>query len=81
MVHMTDPREAKPSQYARRSPGSILLEGGQHGVQEGQAGSYFLSPHSGGQGHGRTRSATVRLGQHAPTSPGPQRSPTDTSLT
>jgi len=61
---------APPPPYGSEQ-GSILLEGGQAGVREGQG---FL--HSG---HGRTHSSQFRLGR-PPTSPGPQRSPTDISL-
>ncbi|PNS16797.1 hypothetical protein CAC42_4761 [Sphaceloma murrayae] len=63
---------APPPPYGSEQ-GSILLEGGQVGVREGQA--YLGHPH----GHGRTASAQMRLGR-GPTSPGPQRSPTDISL-
>ena len=66
---------APPPPYGSEA-GSILVESGQHGVTEGQAGQW-ASP---GATHGRSRSATVRLARQAPTSPGPQRSPTDISL-
>ena len=66
---------APPPPYGSEA-GSILVESGQHGVQEGQASSWYNS----GMNHGRSRSATVRLSRQAPTSPGPQRSPTDISL-
>ncbi|KAF2154096.1 SPRY-domain-containing protein [Myriangium duriaei CBS 260.36] len=59
---------APPPPYGSEQ-GSILLEGGVLGVREGQG---FL-------GHVRTSSAQMRLGR-GPTSPGPQRSPTDISL-
>jgi len=58
---------APPPPYGSEQ-GSILLEGGREGVREGQA--YV---------HGRTHSASVRLGRQA-TSPGPRRSPTEISL-
>ena len=58
---------APPPPYGSEQ-GSILLEGGRDGVREGQA---FI--------HGRTHSSSIRLGR-PPTSPGPQRSPTDISL-
>ncbi|THX40369.1 SPRY-domain-containing protein [Aureobasidium pullulans] len=58
---------APPPPYGSEQ-GSILLEGGGEGVREGQA--YI---------HGRTHSASVRLGRPA-TSPGPRRSPTEISL-
>src|SRR4051812_9159598 len=58
---------APPPPYGSEQ-GSILLEGGREGVREGQA--YI---------HGRTHSASVRLGRPA-TSPGPRRSPTEISL-
>ncbi|KAL9051141.1 MAG: hypothetical protein Q9162_006213 [Coniocarpon cinnabarinum] len=67
---------APPPPYGSEA-GSILVESGQHGVPEGQ-GAQFLSGHLGHTG--RSRSATVRLSRQAPTSPGPQRSPTDISL-
>lgn len=59
---------APPPPYGSEQ-GSILLEGGRKGVREGQG--YIV--------HGRTHSASIRLGR-PPTSPGPQRSPTDISL-
>lgn len=62
---------APPPPYGSEQ-GSILLEGGQHGVQEGQGW--------GGAWGGRSRSATVRTGRHQVRSPGPQRSSTDISL-
>ncbi|KAK3622801.1 Protein ssh4 [Elasticomyces elasticus] len=62
---------APPPPYGSEA-GSILLEGGQQGVREGQG---YIG------GHGRTNSAQVRLAQGRPTrSPGPERSPTDISL-
>ncbi|PSK36166.1 hypothetical protein B9Z65_5981 [Elsinoe australis] len=63
---------APPPPYGSEQ-GSILLEGGLAGVREGQA--YLGHSH----GHGRSASAQMRLGR-GPTSPGPQRSPTDISL-
>lgn len=80
---------APPPPYGSEA-GSILLEGGQHGVSEGQG--YLVSPPGGSAGvagswmsgrtHGRSRSATVRQSRGQPTtSPGPHRSPTDISLT
>ena len=59
---------APPPPYGSEA-GSILLEYGAVGVREGQG---FL-------GHLRSGSAQMRLGR-GPTSPGPQRSPTDISL-
>jgi hypothetical protein len=62
---------APPPPYGSEA-GSILLEGGREGIREGQA--YV-------PGHGRTSSAQVRLSRGPPArSPGPQRSPTDISL-
>jgi hypothetical protein len=58
---------APPPPYGSEQ-GSILLEGGRQGVREGQA--YM---------HSRTHSSSIRLGR-PPSSPGPQRSPTDISL-
>ncbi|KAF2715651.1 SPRY domain-containing protein [Pleomassaria siparia CBS 279.74] len=65
---------APPPPYGSEQ-GSILLEGGREGVREGMGG-YIPS----GYGHGRSISHQVRLGRNQPTSPGPQRSPTDISL-
>lgn len=59
---------APPPPYGSEQ-GSILIESGRDGIREGQG--YF--------GHGRTHSNQIRLGR-PPTSPGPQRSPTDISL-
>lgn len=65
---------APPPPYGSEQ-GSILLEGGREGVREGMAGTYF-APY----GHARSSSQQMRLGRNPPTSPGPQRSPTDISL-
>lgn len=59
---------APPPPYGSEQ-GSILIESGRDGIREGQG--YFS--------HGRTMSNQARLGR-PPTSPGPQRSPTDISL-
>lgn len=59
---------APPPPYGSEQ-GSILIESGRDGIREGQG--YFT--------HGRTISNQIRLGR-PPTSPGPQRSPTDISL-
>ena len=61
---------APPPPYGSEQ-GSILLEGGQAGVREGQGYLHV--------GHGRSQSAQLRLGRGS-TSPGPQRSPTEISL-
>lgn len=66
---------APPPPYGSEQ-GSILLDSGRDGVREGMAGNYI----SAGYSHGRTSSQQMRLGRHQPTSPGPQRSPTDISL-
>jgi hypothetical protein len=65
---------APPPPYGSEQ-GSILLEGGREGVREGM-GAYIAA----GFGHGRSSSQQIRLGRNQPTSPGPQRSPTDISL-
>jgi SPRY domain len=61
---------APPPPYGSEQ-GSILLEAGREGGSNTQ--SYFMDPR-----HGRSRSGNVRI--VGPTSPGPQRSPTDISL-
>lgn len=61
---------APPPPYGNEQ-GSILLQGGQAGTREGQG---YLP------GHGRSQSAQIRPGRFHPTSPGPQRSPTEISL-
>jgi len=66
---------APPPPYGSEQ-GSILLEGGREGVREGMGGGYIASGYS----HARSISQQLRLGRHQPTSPGPQRSPTDISL-
>ena len=66
---------APPPPYGSEQ-GSILLEGGREGVREGMGGGYI----NAGYAHGRTSSQQMRFGRHQPTSPGPQRSPTDISL-
>lgn len=62
---------APPPPYGSEQ-GSILLERGREGTYEGQGQGQVGS-------HGRSHSAQIRLGR-PPTSPGPQRSPTDISL-
>jgi hypothetical protein len=67
---------APPPPYGSEA-GSILLEGGQHGVREGEGWQYGSWAQ---QGHARTRSGQIRVARHQPRSPGPVRSPTDISL-
>ncbi|KAI4657011.1 Rsp5p-dependent ubiquitination, sorting of cargo proteins at the multivesicular body [Alternaria viburni] len=66
---------APPPPYGSEQ-GSILLDSGREGIREGMGGSYIQA----GFGHGRSSSQQMRLGRQVPTSPGPQRSPTDISL-
>jgi hypothetical protein len=66
---------APPPPYGSEQ-GSILLDSGREGVREGMAGSYIQA----GFAHARSSSQQMRLGRQVPTSPGPQRSPTDISL-
>jgi len=66
---------APPPPYGSEQ-GSILLDSGREGIREGMGGSYMQA----GFGHGRSSSHQMRLGRQVPTSPGPQRSPTDISL-
>lgn len=66
---------APPPPYGSEQ-GSILLDSGREGIREGMAGNYMTA----GYGHARTNSQQMRLGRNQPTSPGPQRSPTDISL-
>lgn len=67
---------APPPPYGSEQ-GSILLDSGRDGVREGMGGNYIQA----GFGHGRSSSQQMRLGRNQqPTSPGPQRSPTDISL-
>ncbi|MCJ1277060.1 Rsp5p-dependent ubiquitination, sorting of cargo proteins at the multivesicular body [Puttea exsequens] len=60
---------APPPPYGSEQ-GSILLETGREGARQG---GNFVTP-----GHGRSRSGNLRM--DPPTSPGPQRSPTEISL-
>jgi len=64
---------APPPPYGSEQ-GSILLEGGHHSVQEGQAWPHVGSGWHSSYGATRTRS------RHPPQSPGPHRSSTDISL-
>lgn len=61
---------APPPPYGSEQ-GSILLETGRDATRQGQAS--YVPP-----SHGRSRSGNFRIGP--PTSPGPQRSPTEISL-
>lgn len=63
---------APPPPYGSEQ-GSILLEAGREGAQSSNNQNHFVDSR-----HGRTRSGNFRMG--LPTSPGPQRSPTDISL-
>lgn len=65
---------APPPPYGSEQ-GSILLEGGQHGVQEGQGWPQASSGWHSSYGAPRTTRS-----RHPPMSPGPHRSPTDISL-
>jgi len=66
---------APPPPYGSEQ-GSILLDSGREGIREGMGGSYIPA----GYGHARSSSQQMRFGRNQPTSPGPQRSPTDISL-
>jgi hypothetical protein len=66
---------APPPPYGSEQ-GSILLDSGRDGVREGMGGNYIQA----GYGHARSSSQQMRFGRNQPTSPGPQRSPTDISL-
>jgi hypothetical protein len=66
---------APPPPYGSEQ-GSILLEGGRDNVREGS----YLPASLQHYGHARTSSQQFRLASRQPTSPGPQRSPTDISL-
>ncbi len=66
---------APPPPYGSEQ-GSILLDSGRDGVREGMGNNYIQA----GYGHSRSSSHQMRLGRNQPTSPGPQRSPTDISL-
>jgi hypothetical protein len=74
---------APPPPYGSEA-GSILLEGGQHGIREGEGwtgyGSWASNAGQHAQ-HQRARSGQVRSNRgQPPRSPGPTRSPTDISL-
>jgi hypothetical protein len=66
---------APPPPYGSEA-GSILLEGGRDGVREGTGPGGYMA----GGYHARVGSAQMRASRQHPTSPGPQRSPTDISL-
>ncbi|KAF1914499.1 SPRY domain-containing protein [Ampelomyces quisqualis] len=66
---------APPPPYGSEQ-GSILLDSGRDGVREGMGNNYIQA----GFGHARSSSQQMRFGRNQPTSPGPQRSPTDISL-
>lgn len=66
---------APPPPYGSEQ-GSILLDSGRDGIREGMGGSYIQA----GYAHARSSSQQMRFGRNQPTSPGPQRSPTDISL-
>lgn len=66
---------APPPPYGSEQ-GSILLDSGREGIREGMGGNYIQA----GFGHARSSSQQMRFGRNQPTSPGPQRSPTDISL-
>jgi hypothetical protein len=66
---------APPPPYGSEQ-GSILLEGGRDNNREGS----YLPASLQNYGHARTISQQFRLASRQPTSPGPQRSPTDISL-
>jgi hypothetical protein len=66
---------APPPPYGSEQ-GSILLEGGRDTAREGS----YLPASLQNYGHARTTSQQFRLANRQPTSPGPQRSPTDISL-
>ncbi|KAF2396445.1 SPRY domain-containing protein [Trichodelitschia bisporula] len=72
---------APPPPYGSEQ-GSILLDAGRDGIREGMGG--YLAAGAAGMHHYtqhvRSTSAQLRLASRQPTSPGPQRSPTDISL-
>ena len=63
---------APPPPYGSEQ-GSILLEAGRDGARQGQGARDYIQ-----SGHGRSRSGQAM--PNPPTSPGPQRSPTEISL-
>lgn len=67
---------APPPPYGSEQ-GSILLDSGRDGIREGMGGGGYIQ---GGYTHARSSSQQMRFGRNQPTSPGPQRSPTDISL-